>query len=222
MFRQLIAEDPADPFARDDLVWATWLYTRLHDDLSDPAVGSISNEGLAVGEQLVRDYPASVEFRRDLANALEINEDLAMKSNPKAAEAEHALSVYHRVLSLRQGILADLLANRPEAFQPQGPPDSEACMVFPSVLYSKCDIGWSCEHSDAAYRQLHDWHDLANVYSQSIVIWKDLVEQSPSMATFAAALGRGSTIGSTQRSSTTTGATPLSGRATPCSSGSGR
>ena len=55
MFRQLVAEDPADPFARDDLVWATWLYRRLHRDLNNPAVSSISNEGLAVGEQLVRD-----------------------------------------------------------------------------------------------------------------------------------------------------------------------
>ncbi|HEX4056064.1 MAG TPA: hypothetical protein VHX86_17515, partial [Tepidisphaeraceae bacterium] len=188
MFRQLIAEDPADPFARDDLVWATWLYTRLHDDLSDPAVGSISNEGLAVGEQLVRDYPASVEFRRDLANALEMNEILAMKSNPTAAEAEHALSVYHRALSLRQGVLADLLANRPEAFQPQRPTDSEADMVFPSVLYGKCDIGWSFELADAAYRQMHDWHDLATVYDQSTVIWKDVVEHSPSVSEFAATL----------------------------------
>jgi serine/threonine protein kinase len=188
MFRQLVAEDPADPFARDDLVWATWLYTRLHDDLSDPGVSSISNEGLAVGEQLVRDFPASVEFRRDLANALEINEVRAMKSNPTAAEVEHALSVYHRTLSVRQGVLADLLANRPEAFQPQRPTDSEAYMVFPSVLYGKCDIGWSFELADAAYRQTHDWHNLATVYDQSTVIWKDVVEHSPSMAEFAATL----------------------------------
>jgi hypothetical protein len=111
--------------------------------LNDPEASSISNEGLAVGEQLVHDYPASVEFRRDLANALVINEARAMRSNPTAAEAEHALSVYQRILSLRQGILADLLANRPEAFQPQRPTDSEAYMVFPSVLYAKCDIGWS-------------------------------------------------------------------------------
>jgi len=187
MFRQLVAEDAADPFARDDLVWATWLYTRLHDDLN-PAVSSISDEGLAVGEQLVRDYPASVEFRRDLANALEINEVRAMKSNPTTAEAEHALSVYHWALSLRQGVLADLLANRPEAFLPQRPADSEAYMVFPSVLYGKCDIGWSYVLADPAYRQMHDWHDLATVYDQSTVIWKDVVEHSPSVAEFAATL----------------------------------
>jgi serine/threonine protein kinase len=188
IFRQLVAEDPADSFARDDLVWATWLYTRLHNDLSDPAVSSISGEGLAVGEQLVRDYPASVEFRRDLANALEVNEARAIKSNPTAAEAENALSVYHRVLSMRQGVLADLSSNRPEAFEPQRPTDSEAYMVFPSVLYGKCDVGWSFELADAAYRQMHDWHDLAAVYDQSTVIWKDVVEHSPSVAEFAATL----------------------------------
>jgi serine/threonine protein kinase len=188
MFRLLVAEDPADPFARDDLLWATWLYTRLHDNLNDPAVRSIANEGLAIGEQLVRDFPASVEFRRDLANALEINEVRAMRSNPTAAQAEHALSVYRQVLSLRRGILADLLADRPDAFQPQRPIDSEAHMVFPSVLYGKCDIGWSFELADAAYRQLHDWHDLAAVYDQSTVIWKDVVEHSPSVAEFASTL----------------------------------
>ena len=111
-----------------------------------------------------------------------------MKSNPTSAEAEHALSVYHRIMSLRQGILADLLANRPEAFQPQRPTDSEGYMVFPSVLYAKCDIGWSYELADAAYRQMHDWHDLAIVYSQSTVIWKDVVEYSPSVQVFAATL----------------------------------
>jgi serine/threonine protein kinase len=188
MFRQLVAENPADPFARDDLVWATWLYTRLHDDLSDPAVSSISNEGLAVGEQLVRDYPAAVEFRRDLANSLEISELRALKSNPTDAEAEHALSVYHRVLSLRHGVLADLLANRPEIFQPQHPTDSEAYMVYPSVLYGKCDVGWSVNLASAAYRQLHDWHDMATAYDQSAVIWKDVVEHSPSMVQFAETL----------------------------------
>ncbi len=188
MFRQLIAEDPADPFARDDLLWATWLYTRLHYNLNDPAVRSISKEGLAIGEQLVRDYPASVEFRRDLANALEINEVRAMRSNPTAGEAENALSVYRRLLSLRRGVLADLLADRPDALQPQRPIDSEAHMVFPSVLYGKCDIGWSFELANAAYRQLGDWHDLAAVYDQATVIWKDVVEHSPSVAEFAETL----------------------------------
>ncbi len=188
MFRQLVAEDPADPFARDDLVWATFMYTRLRTNSNDPAVSSISDEGLAVGEQLVRDYPASVEFRRDLANALEVNEDHALNLNPTIAEAEHALPVYHRMVSLRQGVLADLLANRPEAFQPQCPPDSEAYMVFPSVLSTKFDLGYSYGHFEAAYRQLHDWHDWAIAYDQSAAIWKDMVEHNPSMVKFAAAL----------------------------------
>jgi hypothetical protein len=188
MFRQLVAEDPADPFARDDLLWATWTYTRLQKNSNDPAVSSISDEGLAVGEQLVRDYPASVEFRRDLANALEVDEDRTMKLNPTIAQAEHALSVYHRTLSMRKRVLADLRANRPESFQPKRPTDSEGNMVSPDVLYSISDVAWSCAHSAEAYRQLHDWHDLANAYSQSIVIWKDLVEHNPSMANFAGAL----------------------------------
>ena len=61
-------------------------------------------------------------------------------------------------------------------------------MVFPSVLYAKCDIGWSFGLADAAYRQMHDWHHLATVYSQSTVIWKDVVEHSPSVQEFAVTL----------------------------------
>jgi serine/threonine protein kinase len=188
MFRQLIAEDPADPFARDDLLWATWMYTRLHHDLNDPAVRDISNEGLAVGEQLVRDYPESVEFRRDLANALEVHEHRVLSSSPTPQEARNTLSVFHRVLGLREAILADLSAGSPQAQQPQRPVDSEANMVHPSVLYAKCDIGWSFELADAAYRQLGDWHNLAAAYDQATVIWKDVVEHSPSMAEFSSTL----------------------------------
>ena len=112
-------------------MWATRLYTRQHVDLSDPEVKEISNEGIAIGEQLVREYPASAEFRRDLANALEISEYRALKSGPTPEEAEHALSVFRQVLGLRQAILADLLAGRPETFQPRCPIDAEATMVYP-------------------------------------------------------------------------------------------
>jgi serine/threonine protein kinase len=144
LIRDLIAEDPDDPFARDELVWASWLYTRLYPDLSDPSVKDISNEGITIGEQLVREYPASAEFRRDLANALEMRENRALKSSHTPQEARNALSVAHRILAMRQAILADLSAGRPEALQPQRPVDAEANMVYPSVLYARatCTTFW--------------------------------------------------------------------------------
>ena len=185
LFRKMMAEDAGDPFARDDLVWATWLYTRQHLDLSDPAVREISNEGITIGEQLVREYPASAEFRRDLANALEINEYRALKTSPTAQEAENALSVFRRILGLRQAILADLSAGRPEALQPQRPIDSEATMVYPSVLYAKGDVGWTFELSNAAYRVLKDWHNLARSWDQCTGTWEEVVEHSPSVAAFS-------------------------------------
>ena len=97
-----------------------------------------------------------------------------MNSNPTAAEAEQALKVYDRVPSLCQGVLADLLANRPEALQPKRPTDSEGYMLFPSVLYAKCDAG--CGHSGWPTRRIagmQHWHDLATVNSQSAGAWKD-------------------------------------------------
>ncbi|HEY1683942.1 MAG TPA: serine/threonine-protein kinase [Tepidisphaeraceae bacterium] len=188
VFRKLAADDPSDPFARDDQVWASFIYTRLYPDLNDPAVRAISDEGVAIGEKLVEEYPASVEFRRDLANAFEVNEFNRFASSPTPQEAQKALSVFHRALKLREDILADLLANRPDAFLPRRPEQSEAQMVYPSVLYAKCDIGWSYGLGAVAYRTLHDWHNLASVHDQAAGIWKDVVEHSPSVAAFTETL----------------------------------
>jgi serine/threonine protein kinase len=187
LFRKLIADDPSDPFARDDLVWASYFYTRQHD-LNDPGVRGIMDEGIATGEQLVREYPSSAEFRRDLSNILEDNEYHLLNSNPTPQEAKNALAVFQRVLGLRQEILADLLSGRPDSQQPQRPNDSEARIVYPSVLYAKCDVGWAYGLGELAYRMLHDWRKLADVYDQSTVIWKDIVEHNPSVAEFTTEL----------------------------------
>ena len=126
-FRKLVAEDPADPFARDDLIWALWR-TAEYDD---PAVGlGLTDEAIKIGEHLVEEYPASAGFRRDLANALNVRGYLI--ANPSPDSARKALPFVLRSLGLKAAALADLEANRPEAFQPQRPRDSEADMLRPA------------------------------------------------------------------------------------------
>jgi hypothetical protein len=46
------------------------------------------------------------------------------------------------------------------------------------------------EVSDLAYRELHDWHDLASSWDQCAGIWKEVVEQSPSVAQFTQSLAQ--------------------------------
>ena len=120
-------------------VWATFMYTRLaRTNSNDPAVSSISDEGLAVGEQLVRDYPASVESpARSGQRTWRSTKTMRLNLNPTIAEAEHAAAGLATGWCRCAGRASwpIFLANRPEAFQPQCPPDSEAYMVFPSVLF---------------------------------------------------------------------------------------
>jgi serine/threonine protein kinase len=189
VFRKLLAEDPSDPFARDDLMWSLYIYARLHrggDPL--PHAMALSNEAVAIGDQLVREYPVSAEFRRDLANALELNGLLVLGSNPTVADAEKALPIYRRIMELRQAILADLMANRPDALQPRRPSQSEGGIFQPSVLYAKSDIGWAFFLGARAYRAMHDWQNLALISDQSALIWKDAVEHNPAVANFANSL----------------------------------
>jgi len=191
IFRQLVAEDPSDPFARDDLGWSLWISARLQR-YSDPTpeMITLSNEAVAIGEQLIREYPASAEFRRDLANALEVNGFLVLGASPTVEEAKKALPIYRRIMELRQGILADLLTNRPEALGPQRSSQSEARIVQPSILYAKCDIGWTFLLGAPAYQALHDWHNLARDCDQSALTWKDIVEHNPAVGSFTGTLGR--------------------------------
>jgi eukaryotic-like serine/threonine-protein kinase len=161
-FRKLVAEDPADPFARDDLIWALWR-TAEYDD---PAVGlGLTDEAIKIGEHLVEEYPASAGFRRDLANALNVRGYLiAEDPNPSPDSARKALPFVLRSLGLKAAALADLDANRPEAFQPQRPRDSEANMLRPSVMWGQDDVAFGAHHAARLYQVLGDWRHAADAF----------------------------------------------------------
>ena len=143
VFRELIEDDPSDPFARNDLAWAIWQYASLH---YDAAALTLSNEGLAIEEQLHNEYPASVEFRRDLSNALQFNQRACtITLSPTPQNAEKALTVLQRILDLRRAVLTDLVNDRPEARQPQRPSHSEAHLIYPGIMYTRRDVALAYE-----------------------------------------------------------------------------
>ena len=130
IFRSLVAEDPTDPFARDDLVWADW---RLAEHSEHDEALVLLNDAIAVAEQLVREYPASAEFRRDLANALSVKSIILpgfgfgpqtpgkMNRGSAPLMLGEAIEIGRRAVELDEAVLADLKSNRPEAPLPKRP-----------------------------------------------------------------------------------------------------
>ena len=182
LFRALMRADPSDPFARDDFVWATYVYSRRRADLNARA---ISDEGIAVGEALVAEFPRSAEFRRDLANALEDNALGRFSGTTLADDPAARLAVGRRTFDMRKAVFNDLTARRPDALLPRRPDDSEGRIVSPSLLYAKCDMAWSETLEASAHRSLKDWHALADTWDRSARIWEEIVDENPAVLTFA-------------------------------------
>jgi serine/threonine protein kinase/tetratricopeptide (TPR) repeat protein len=183
IFRQLAAEDPTDPFARDDLVWALWR-TAVIDGPADTDAFSMADEAATLAEQLVQQYPASVEFRRDLANAAGVSALRRYHANPTPDTARNALPADLRSLELKKTVFADLAANRLEILFPQRPKDSEANIVRPSLMWAQYDVAFVSNSVARIYAAVGDWHHALGMYNQSASVFKSLVQNSPSVATF--------------------------------------
>jgi len=185
IFRSLVAEDPNDPFARDDLVWALW---RL-SEYTDPAQGlSLASEAVAVGEQLVQEYPVAADFRRDLANALRMQSYFLLGDKPTLKSAAQAMPARRKALDLDAAILADLKAGRPEALQPERPNGDEGRMFTDSPMWAEFDVGDNSHGTARLYRLQGDWNHAAEMDDQAAPFYKDLVEHNPSVATFTTEL----------------------------------
>jgi hypothetical protein len=185
IFRSLVADDPSDPFARDDLVWGLWRLAGY----TEPAEGmSIVNEAVAVGEKLVQEYPASADFRRDLANALRMQSLYLLGKQPTPQSAAQAMPVRRRAVELDQAILADLQSNRPEPLQPERPRGDEGRMFTDSVLWAKFDVADNSSSTARLHRLLSDWRHAAEMDELAAPYYKDLVEHNPAVATFTTEL----------------------------------
>lgn len=185
IFRSLVAQDPSDPFA-DDLVWALWRVARYlaHDE----ALADV-NEAVVIGEQLVQEYPASVEFRRELANALNVKSMVLLHPlKPTPQTAAQAMPFCRRGLELDEALYADLKSNRPEVLQPERPAADEARIVGDSPMWAEFDVALKSGFLANIYAVQGDWRHAAELDDQSTSIYKDLVEHSPSVATFTQGL----------------------------------
>jgi serine/threonine protein kinase len=181
VFSSLAADDPKDPFARDDLIWALW---RLVEIVKSPEAAQLANQAAAIGEKLVEEYPASAEFRRDLANAL-TESSAIWDANPTPQALADALRCRQRSLELVEAVSADLKSNRPEAFLPERPKDDQARMAGVSPLWAEYDVADKTMGVGWDYILQKDWPDAAVTYDQAVSSLKDLVEVNPSVATFA-------------------------------------
>jgi tetratricopeptide (TPR) repeat protein len=181
IFRGLVAEDPSDPFARDDLVWALWRIDRY----INPAEGmTMVNQAVAIGEQLVQEYPASAEFRRELANALAVKSFLLLGDKPTARSAADAMPFRRRCLDLDEAIWADLKSARPEALLPERPRGDEGRIFGNSPMWAEYDVAWHSNSLANLYMLQGDWSHAAETEDQAAQYYKDLVEHNPSVATF--------------------------------------
>jgi tetratricopeptide (TPR) repeat protein len=185
IFRSLVAESPSDPFARDDLVWALW---RIDRYLSLPEALQDVNESISLGEQLVQEYPASAEFRRELANALFVKSQVLIGRNPTPLSTAAAMPFRIRGLELDKAIWADMKAGRPKIFQPERPEGDEARIVSISPMWAEFDVGLHSEFLADLYKAQGDWPHDAEMDAQAAQYYKDLVEHNPTVATFTKAL----------------------------------
>jgi serine/threonine protein kinase/tetratricopeptide (TPR) repeat protein len=181
IFRKLVAEDPGDPFVRDDLVWALW---RIDQYL--PAAEALQdvNESVSLGEQLVQEYPASAEFRRELANALYVKSAILAGSNPTSQSAAAAMPFRIRGLELNKAVWADMKAGRPGIYQPKRPEGDEANIVSTSPMWAEYDVGLHSDYLADLYKAQGDWPHEAELETEAVQYYEDLVEHNPTVATF--------------------------------------
>jgi serine/threonine protein kinase len=181
IFRKLVAENPGDPFARDDLVWALW---RIDRYLSPAEALQDVNESISLGEQLVQEYPASAEFRRELANALFVKSAVLLGFNPTSKSTAAAMPFRIRGLEVHKAIWADMKADRPGIFQPERPEGDEANIVSISPMWAEYDVGLHSDFLADLYKAQGDWPHDAGLETEAAQCYKDLVEHNPTVATF--------------------------------------
>lgn len=183
IFEGLVRENPEDPFARSGLAWALGLdVAGVFPD--DPEKMAKSERRLALLEQLVKEYPLSAEFRRDLAN------QLAWYPSAGESASDHVteLARVSRANELRAAVIAGLVQHDPAVLAPLHPRDSEAQLLRPSLLWAKIDLANGWQRQSLVLAQLKRWPEAISFADRSTALARDLLEPNPSVKFLATLL----------------------------------
>jgi serine/threonine protein kinase len=184
VFEGLVREDPADPFARSGLAWALGLGEWTWPDT--PEKRAMSDRRLGLLELLVKEYPLSAEFRRDLANQLGFYPGLGEVDSDYGA----MLARLSRANELREGSLAVLERRDAAALEPLHPRDSEARILRPTIVYAKFDLANGWRHQSLVLTRLKRWPDAISIANRATAMARDLAEENPSVEQFSGLLNQ--------------------------------
>ncbi|HTS17438.1 MAG TPA: protein kinase [Verrucomicrobiae bacterium] len=186
IFEALVDETPNDPLARADLGWALW--RKGLGSLDDSGSRAATARALAIREQLVKEFPQSAEFRRELATSLQWQSRL--EDDPATA-----LDMLSRATDLRTALAADMEQNGPSIWLPSRPRDAEARLIRPSLVWVKRDVAFGCAAAAYLRGHLKQWPEALALSDRATGIYRQLVEQNPSVRRFVNEFGAASDFG---------------------------
>jgi tetratricopeptide (TPR) repeat protein len=176
IFEALVGEAPGDPLARADLAWAL---TVVAWNSTGAVPRPLYERALAIREQLVKETPQSAEFRRDLACSL--HDVTGVTSGHDSAAA---LAMLSRAIDLRAALVADMEHHVPAIWLPMRPRDSEALVLRPSLVWTKSELADGCLAAAYQRGQLKQWPEAIALSDRAVGIYRQLVEQNPSIGQF--------------------------------------
>jgi serine/threonine protein kinase len=181
MFESLTNANGDDALARADLAWAFW--QRSYSTNGSESL-RFSEGALNIREQLVKEFPRSAEFRRDLATSLQRQATLLSNENPT-----NALVLLTRAIDLRAGLIPELEQRTPEIFVPLRAVNSAARILRTALHWTKRDLALNCVLAARQYARLKQWSQATDFVVRGEGIYRPLVEQNPSIIQFAVELG---------------------------------
>jgi serine/threonine protein kinase len=183
IFESLYHENPDDPLTRSGLVWALGLAQPWNN--SDPEYVSSSKRRLALLEELVREFPLSAEFRRDLANQLSWSPPSVINGTGDAAGY---LADLTRANELRAALVSDMEKKNPAIWLPHRPKDSEALLLRPTLVWTRRDLARGWLWAGIECQQLGRPAEALDLIDRSTAMYRLCVEENPSMTKFSTEL----------------------------------
>jgi serine/threonine protein kinase len=180
IFEALARGSPNDPLARADLAWAIWQGSWYSTGTQS---FSLSERALAIREQLVKEFPRSAEFRRDLANSLQGQGRSLARDDPAAA-----IVPVMRSIELRAALIPELGQRTPEIFQPLRTLSSEARILRTAVHWTKRDLAVGYMQAAHLRGLLGQPAEALTFADRALDIYRPLMEQNPSIARFTVEL----------------------------------